>query len=149
MIKALIATVVGLTLNHSFVTRVIDGDTLEVEYARKAYKIRMYGIDAPEKKQPFGQEATNCASSYLLGKQVTIKAYGTDLYGRTLGEVFLQGRNQNIYLVSLGCAWATPKYLPVGRLQDYIKPQQDAMRAKLGLWAKPDPIEPEIWRKSH
>lgn len=149
MIKMLVATVIGLTLNNTVVTRVVDGDTLEVQYARKAYKVRLYGIDAPEKNQSFGQEATNCTRSYLLGKQVTIKAYGTDLYGRALGEVFLQGRNQNIFLVSLGCAWATPKYLPVGRLQDYLKPQEQARKAKLGLWAKPDPIEPEIWRKSH
>lgn len=71
------------------VVAVTDGDTIKVMHEGKAEKIRLYGIDCPEKKQPFGNKAKQFTSDLAFGKIVTIRDKGKDRYGRTIGEVIL------------------------------------------------------------
>lgn len=149
MLFAKLAVMIGLVINPMTVMKIIDGDTIDVASSGATIRVRLYGIDAPEKKQEYGQEATNCAKQFLLGQTGLVKTYGSDLYGRALGEVYLNGRNINPSLVSMGCAWATPQYLPMSRLQDYVKPQIAAKANRIGLWAKPNPVEPSAWRKQN
>lgn len=133
------------------VTGVVDGDTVDVLTNGAKVRVRLYGIDAPEKKQKYGLESTACATAYLKGQRVTLKTYGHDLYGRVLAEVFVNGFNQNINLVLMGCAWATPQYLPIKDLKPYVNAQIQAMQANVGLWnsVNGEPVEPWIWRKQH
>jgi endonuclease YncB( thermonuclease family) len=70
------------------VIRVLDGDTIEVLHEKKPERIRLYGIDCPEKGQAFGQKAKQATSSLLFGKQVRIETHGRDKHRRTLGTVF-------------------------------------------------------------
>src|SRR5687768_17739251 len=70
------------------VIRVLDGDTIEVLHEKKPERIRLYGIDCPEKGQPFGQKAKQATSSLLFGKDVRIESHGRDKHRRTLGTVF-------------------------------------------------------------
>jgi endonuclease YncB( thermonuclease family) len=71
------------------VVGVIDGDTIEVLYNHKAERIRLNGIDCPEKSQAYGNRAKQAASGLVFGKEVTLQTFGKDKYGRTLAAVLL------------------------------------------------------------
>jgi micrococcal nuclease len=93
------------------VTRVIDGDTIKVEGESKKITVRLVGIDAPETSkgkndpgQPFSQRATKHLASLVLNKIVGVKSYGSDGYGRELGEVFIEDRNINLEMLKAGLA---------------------------------------------
>ena len=85
------------------VSRVLDGDTLEVLHNQHPERIRLSGIDCPEKGQAFGKRAKQSASNLAFGKEITVHAYGHDKYRRTLGDVILpDGMNLNQELVKQG-----------------------------------------------
>ena len=71
------------------VVGVADGDTITVLQNSKQYKIRLYGIDTPEKKQDFGQKAKQFTSSMVFKQHVKVVVYDTDRYGRTVGVVYI------------------------------------------------------------
>jgi endonuclease YncB( thermonuclease family) len=88
------------------VVSVLDGDTIDILHNKRAKQIRLNGIDAPEKGQAFGQKAKQFVSEQAFGKEVTVKTFGLDKYGRTIGDVFLpDGRMLNEELVREGLAW--------------------------------------------
>lgn len=128
------------------VVGVADGDTITVMHNRQPVKIRLSGIDCPEKKQPFGQKAKQATSKLVFGKTVTIKVATIDRYGRTVAEVFVDGRSVNYQLVRGGWAWWYRQYASkataLGRLE------QQARQNKRGLWAGPSPEPPWAWRKA-
>lgn len=73
---------------HGRVVRVLDGDTIEVMDSRKAVRIRLVNIDAPEKKQDYGRWSTDMMKSLVAGKTVTVTYFQRDRYGRILGQVY-------------------------------------------------------------
>lgn len=73
------------------VVRILDGDTIEVLHNQHPERIRLSGIDCPEKGQAFGKKAKQAASALAFGKEVTIQTHGHDKYGRTLAVVLLFG----------------------------------------------------------
>ncbi len=73
---------------HGRVVRVLDGDTIEVMDSRKAVRIRLVNIDAPEKKQDYGRWSTDMMKSLVVGKTVTVTYFQRDRYGRILGQVY-------------------------------------------------------------
>ncbi len=122
-----------------------DGDTLSVLHDGKAERVRLNGIDCPEKGQPFGTQAKAVTSAMAFGKEVTIRPVNRDKYGRTVADVVLpDGRILNRELVTLGLAWWYRKYSTdesLGHLE------VEARVAKKGLWADPEPIPPWAFRK--
>jgi micrococcal nuclease len=93
------------------VVGVSDGDTIKVMYLGRAERVRLYGIDCPEKGQAFGNRAKQLTSQTVFGKNVMVKTHGCDRYGRILGDVFLpDGRSLNQELVRAGYAWWFRKY---------------------------------------
>ena len=85
------------------VIRILDGDTIEVLHNQHPERIRLSGIDCPEKGQAFGQKAKQAASSLVFGKEVTLQTHGQDKYRRTLADVLLpDGTNVNRALVRDG-----------------------------------------------
>ena len=128
------------------VVGVIDGDTIEVLNSHHAERIRLSGIDCPEKGQAFGQRAKQAASALVFGKKVTIQTHGYDKYKRTLGDVFLSdGRNLNQELVRQGFCWWYRKYAPGDTVLEGL--ENEAREAGKGLWADPQPVPPWEWRK--
>jgi micrococcal nuclease len=126
------------------VVGISDGDTISVMHGTRAEKIRLNGIDCPEKRQAFGQRAKQFTSKLAFGKDVTVKTFGHDKYGRTLGDVILpDGRTLNHELVRAGLAWWYEKYSKDLALRDL---QEGARVAKRGLWVYPDPVPPWEWR---
>jgi micrococcal nuclease len=71
------------------VVSVLDGDTLEVLHHQHPERIRLSGIDCPEKGQAYGKRAKQATSELVFGKDVTLQTHGLDKYGRTLADVFL------------------------------------------------------------
>ena len=89
------------------VVAVLDGDTIEVFQSLNHERIRLSGIDCPEKGQAYGNNAKHAASALVFGKEVTLQTHGKDKYGRTLGDVFLlDGTNVNHALVKDGWCWS-------------------------------------------
>ena len=129
------------------VVRVLDGDTIEVLHNQHPERIRLSGIDCPEKGQAYGQRAKQAASVLVFGKKVTLQTHGHDKYGRTLADVLLpDGTNVNYELVKDGWCWWYRKYAPLDtELEGLEKAARDA---KKGLWVDPAPIPPRVYRKA-
>jgi endonuclease YncB( thermonuclease family) len=116
------------------VVSVLDGDTIEVLNGHHAERIRLSGIDCPEKGQAYGQRAKQAASALAFGKQVTLQTHGYDKYKRTLGDVILpDGMNLNQELVKQGWCWWYRKYAPGDTVLEGL--EKEAREAKKGLWA--------------
>ncbi|MGE0973263.1 thermonuclease family protein (plasmid) [Klebsiella sp. WOUb02] len=130
------------------VVRVIDGDTVQVYDGTQQTKIRLYGIDAPESNQAFGQKSKNLMIQLAANQVVDIEDYGQDVYGRTLGTLFLSNRDLNAVMIYEGMAWA---YRYQGRVTvpQYAALEQNARGTGKGLWADPHAIEPRQWRKAN
>jgi endonuclease YncB( thermonuclease family) len=138
------------------VTRVTDGDTIKVTGDGSKITIRLVGIDAPEtskKKhepgQPFSQKSTKYLASLVLNKVVDLKSYGTGRYGRTLGVVFVNGKNVNLAMVKAGLAEVYRGRPAKGfNPQPYKTAEQEARKNKRGMWIQGEKyISPKDWRK--
>ncbi len=128
------------------VVGVSDGDTISVMREGRAVKVRLHGIDCPEKKQPFGTKAKWVTSDLAFGKEVEVRIKDTDRYGRIVGEVILpDGVSLNKDLVHAGLAWWYRKYAPNDRTLKAL--EAGARDEKKGLWADSNPIPPWEWRK--
>ncbi|MGI4323041.1 thermonuclease family protein [Klebsiella pneumoniae] len=133
------------------VTRVIDGDTIEVKTLPEKIlvyeipiRVRLINIDAPEKKQPFGRWSTNQLKALLAGQSVTVSYTQTDRYGRVLGRVVTaNGTEANRQQVLKGAAWVYDKYNTDNSLPAL---QREAQTQKRGLWADSNPVPPWEWR---
>lgn len=127
------------------VVAVLDGDTIDVLHNGQAERIRLNGIDCPEKKQPFGQKAKQFTSALVFGKEVTVHPKTMDRHKRTVGDVLLpDGTNVNRELVKAGLAWWYRKYSKDGTLETL---EREAQEAKRGLWRDPHPVPP--WEFRH
>lgn len=112
---------------------VADGDTISVMRKRRAMKVRLHGIDYPEKGQPFGKRANRFTSEWAFRKEVKVQVQTTDRYGRIVGEAILpDGLNLSQELVGAGLAWWHPKYAPNDRTLKVL--EAGAKAAKKGLW---------------
>ena len=127
------------------VISVLDGGTIEVLHDHKPERIRLYGIDCPEKRQAFGQKAKQATSSLLFGKEVRIESHGRDEHRRTLGTVFDGDLNVNQELVKEGWCWWFRKFVP--KDQTLKQFEQEAKEAKKGLWTDPNPVPPWLYRR--
>ncbi|UZR29055.1 thermonuclease family protein [Methylococcus mesophilus] len=126
------------------VVGIADGDTLSVMHAGRAEKIRLAEIDAPEKRQAYGQRSKQALSALCFSKEATVTGQGADKYHRTIGRVECVGVDVNAEQVKTGMAWAYRKYLTD---QSFIVLEESARASKLGLWADPNPIPP--WEYRH
>ena len=114
------------------VIAVLDGDTIEVLNGHHTERIRLSGIDCPEKGQAYGKRAKQAASALTFGKYVTIQTHGHDKYKRILGDVILpDGMNLNQELVKQGWCWWYRKYAPLDTELERLG--KDARDAKKGL----------------
>jgi micrococcal nuclease len=128
------------------VIKVADGDTIHVLRDYTTVKVRLSGVDTPEKKQAFGQQAKNFTAAQCFGQEVKVVALERDKYGRVVGEVTLaDGRDLNKELVKAGYAWWYRKYAP--KANDLEELELDARSNGRGLWADPHAVAP--WEFRH
>jgi endonuclease YncB( thermonuclease family) len=142
------------------VVAVTDGDTIKVlDASQEVHKIRLNGIDAPEKSQPFGNTSRKYLESLVAGKQVVVKSTKYDRYGRILGNVWVQPADcsrcgKTLYVnyaqVLAGMAWWYRYYADDQTEEDrgrFESAEREAIARKWGLWADPDPQPPWVWRR--
>jgi len=129
------------------VVRILDGDTLEVLRDGRAERVRLWGIDCPERGQAFGSAARRFTGDLAFGQNVVLRSHGTDRYGRLLAEVILpDGRNLNQELVRAGLAWWYREY--ASEALELARLEQEARAARRGLWSDADPLPPWEFRRS-
>jgi endonuclease YncB( thermonuclease family) len=129
---------------------VIDGDTVlfrpdHYRPASRAFlKVRLAGIDAPEKDQPHGAAATRALEAIALKQRATLEIVATDVYGRKVGRLTVGSLPVNAELVRQGHAWTSSRD-PGGAMRPL---QGEAQRTRRGLWQDDDPTPPWVWRRS-
>ena len=129
------------------VLRVSDGDTIRVRVDGQEIKVRLYGIDAPESKQPGGPEATEFLRDLLLTETVSITTHDVDRYGREVATVELRGQSVQEMLLERGHAWVYTKYCKIPQCAEWKEIEARARAQKVGLWGEVEPVEPWEWRK--
>ena len=130
---------------------VTDGDTVTLlDEDHQQHKIRLAGIDAPEKKQPYGQQAKASLSRMAFGHSVTIDWKKRDKYGRIIGKIMLGNQDINLKQVRFGLAWWYRQYANEQSPEDgiaYETAETAAKQEHLGLWRDESPISPSSWRR--
>ncbi len=127
------------------VTGISDGDTFTLSSNNTKYKVRFYGIDAPENKQDFGNMSKEFLNDLLLHQQILVDIVDTDKYGRKVAKVYLGDLYINEFLVKFGYAWWYEYYAK--NEKNFKKAQEFAIKNKLGLWVEKKPIAPWIFRR--
>jgi len=141
----------GLDSLTGKVVKITDGDTLHVLDANhQEHKIRLAGIDAPERKQAYGLASRKHLASIVAGQQVTIEYQKRDRYGRIVGKVWVNGMDACLEQVKAGFAWHYKKYQHEQSLEDqklYADAKNKARHERLGLWRENNPIPPWEYRR--
>lgn len=132
------------------VVRILDGDTVELLVGGfRTERIRLVGIDAPEKGQPFGTASRKRLASLCFLRDLQVRADKRDRYGRLLGRLFAGGEDLNRRMIAEGMAWHYAQYAreqPLGERTGDARAEQEARAARRGLWSDPDPVAPWDWR---
>jgi micrococcal nuclease len=136
---------------HAWMAKVVsvtDGDTIKVFNAEQGQvKIRLYGIDTPEKGQPYGKAAGKHLASLIAGARVEVESVTKDRYGRTVGIVWDSEANINQEMVRSGYAWVYQKYCDRPFCDYWLALEKEAKTGKIGLWQEPKPVPPWEWRR--
>ena len=123
--------------------RVTDGDTIVTS---DDTRIRLWGIDTPERDQPYGGKATEALKSLLRWEKLYLETKNVDRYGRTVGVIYTaDGEEINLMMVCDGHAWWYQRYAK--RAHDYKDCQEEAQENQLGLWAEEEPVAPWDWSR--
>lgn len=127
------------------VIKISDGDTIIISTGKEQLKIRLNGIDCPERSQAFGRKAKQFTANMVFRKKVKVITHGLDTYGRIIGDVHCKdGRSLNKELVKAGLAWWYRRYAPDNR--ELAALEASARKAGRGLWADKNPTAPWEFR---
>ncbi len=133
------------------VIKVADGDSITIlDSTNTQHRVRLQGIDAPERKQAFGNASRKQLASLVAGKTVTVKWDKRDRYGRIVGFVIVDGHNVNLVQVKAGMAWFYRYYQRELSPEDrgrYATAENQARTDRLGLWQDKNPMPPWEYRK--
>ena len=139
------------------VVKVSDGDTVTVlddrEDGKTQVKIRLDGIDAPEKSQPFGEYCRKSLAAKVAGKEISVRVRKLDRYGRSIGNIeSKEGGSVNLLQVREGCAWFYRQYAREHERSErdmYEEAESRARAARLGLWKDKEPEAPWEYRRKN
>lgn len=130
---------------------IADGDTVTLRTDQETIQVRVAGIDAPEKRQPFGNASKKTLSDCAFGKYVQVESRKRDRYGRSVGKILADGIDCGFRQVQLGMAWHYKAYAKEQSARDrdlYSRAEDEAREGRLGLWQEPSPIPPWDFRHS-
>lgn len=128
------------------VVSVADGDTVTIiTDNNERVRIRLYGIDAPEKGQDFANKSREYLNDLCYGKRVSIDKKGVDQYNRVLGVIYIGDLNLNQEMVRTGLAWYYDYFVKDPHMEEL---EQIARQKKLNIWSMKNPIPPYEYRKS-
>ena len=131
------------------VVGVSDGDTMTVlDKSNNEHKVRLMGIDAPEKSQSFGKEAKQTLSNYIYKKEVSVEYKKLDKYKRIVGKVTLDGKDICLKMIVDGMAWHYTEYDKEQSKTDrdlYREAEASARNVNIGIWSEKQPVSPWIF----
>lgn len=128
------------------VIRVADGDTLTVlGEDHEQIKCRLYGIDAPEKKQAFGQASRQSLAELSFGRSARIDIVGRDRYGRAICRIAVAGVDVNKEQIARGMAWMYRRYASD---RAYSDAESTAQARRIGIWREARPVPPWAFRRA-
>lgn len=140
----LVQTVAQVKKQNGKTIRIVDGDTFDLlTKDKKVIRIRMAGIDAPERKQDYYQSAKNTLSGFIFSRDVEFVRTGYDRNKRTIAMVFCDGKNINLAMIKSGQAWHYTRY---SADTSFANAERQARLEKRGLWRKPAPVAPWSFR---
>jgi endonuclease YncB( thermonuclease family) len=148
LLPFLIVIIVTSCTEHVITGKVIsfaDGDTFTMLVQEQQLKVRLHGIDAPEKGQEFSNVSKEFLSGLVFDKIVNVQVLDLDRYGRTLGIVRVDTKIVNEEMLKAGLAW---HYKDYDTNPAWARLEEEAQRNRNGLWAHPNPQPPWEWRKS-
>lgn len=123
---------------------VTDGDTIRVMHERREEKIRLFGIDCPERGQDYGSSARRFTAKMAFGKLVQVTQVSRDRYGRVVAWVEVDGQSINKELVRAGLAWWYRRYAK--NRHELAELEAEARTNKTGLWSQKNPVPPWEFR---
>lgn len=131
-----------------------DGDTVTVlDSAKTQHKVRLAGIDAPEKRQPFGERSKQNLAAMVFRKQVTVEWNKSDRYGRIVGKVLVERTDAGLAQLRAGMAWHYKQYAREQTPEDraaYAGAEDAAQETHVGLWRDVAPVAPwDFRRRAH
>jgi len=133
------------------IVSIADGDTVTLlDSTNTQHKIRLKGIDAPEKTQPFGQKAKSNLAALVFNREVIAECGKSDKYRWEICVIKVEGKDVNLRQVEAGMAWCFRDYAKEQSAQDrenYEIAEFNAKIRRLGLWADTKPVPPWEWRK--
>lgn len=125
--------------------RIIDGDTFDLLVDKTTYRIRLAGIDAPEKSQDFGTASKQLLGTLCAGELLTVVVTDTDRNKRKIAEVYSAKKIWiNKEMIAKGMAWHFKKY---STNRELAAAEEQARKQKAGLWSLKNPVAPWDWRK--
>ena len=130
------------------VVKVMDGDSLQIKGGAGTVEVRLYGVDAPEYKQPYSNKAKQFVRRMAGGQKVSVEKMDVDRYGRLVALVSVGDRLVNRELVRAGLAWYYPRYCRRQPLcGELAELEVKARQQKKGLWRDPAPVSPWEWKR--
>lgn len=155
-----VSTGAGAAQFYGMVVAVVDGDTLTVlDATQHRQRVRLSAIDAPERRQPYGERAKQHLMRLAHGKSVLVDWRKRDRYGRIVGRVLLPdcahahcgyARDAALEQLQAGLAWHYTRYAseqPPGERSTYAGTEREARARRAGLWEEPHPVPPWLYRK--
>ena len=127
------------------VSRVYDGDTVELQSPAGRFKLRLTDIDAPERNQEYGQKSRRALSKLCTGNniKINIELAGKDKYDRNLGRLKCDSTDASLYMAQHGYAWHNAKYSNDPAIKSAAN---QAREKRIGLWSSKNPMPPWVWR---
>lgn len=135
------------------VVGVIDGDTIDLLTPEKRLvRVRLAGIDAPERSQAFGTVSKQALSDLIFSREVTVNWRKKDRYGRVVGKVLLNGVDTDLKMLELGLAWHYKQHAREQSVVDrklYAAAEDSARARRAGLWRDAEPVPPSSFRHAN
>ena len=126
------------------VVAVLDGDSLMVLDGRRQVEVRLHGVDAPEGGQAFGNVCKRTLSNLVFGKTAAVQVVDIDRYKRSVSRLTVDGRDVGLEMIRAGCAWHYRQY---SNDAGYAAAEEEARRARRGLWQDAKPVPPWTYRR--
>lgn len=151
-VLAMASATVNAEAIEGLIVGVADGDTVTLLTPEKIQvKIRVQGIDAPERSQAFGNVSRQAMAKVVFQKNVNAQCSSTDRYGRKICVIYANGVDAGLQLINQGLAWHYKQYANEQSPRDragYAYAEENARAQRVGLWSEPNPMAPWDFRKS-